>query len=254
MGEKVKYSKYVPEQEVPETRKPPQCNECPVIACWPRDPKDIMKGPDFCATKNYPDLVARAKELYLEEGIDREIQLKAAKLEGISSSTPPGGTEINMSLTRIEEAIMLCKMMGWKKVGFAHCIGLIGEARALSAIFKARGFETYQVCCKVGAVDKGEIGIPEDEKVRMLTFETMCNNIAQALILNEVGTDINFILGLCMGHDITFTSHSKAPVSTLIVKDRRTGNNPAAAIYNACPPFNFYYGRLLKSTSETGGR
>jgi uncharacterized metal-binding protein len=34
-----------------------------------------------------------------------------------------------------------------------------------------------------------------------------------------------------MGHDILFTQHSKAPVSTLIVKDRLMGNNPAAALY-----------------------
>jgi len=254
MGKKVKYSKYVPEQEVPEVRKPPQCNDCPGGACWPHDPADVMKGPDYCALKNYPDLIEKAKEIYLKEGIDREIQLQGARLEGMSSSTPPGGTEINMTLTRIEEAIMFCKMMGWKKVGFAHCIGMIGEAMELSTIFKARGFETYQICCKVGAIEKSEIGIAEDEKVRMLTFETICNNIAQALIFNEVGTDINFILGLCMGHDIAFTMHSKAPVSTLIVKDRRTGNNPAVALYTAYPPCNFYYGRLLKSTSETCGR
>jgi len=62
------------------------------------------------------------------------MQLQGARLEGMSSSTPPGGTEINMALTRIEEAIMFCKMMGWKKVGFAHCIGMIGEAMELSTI------------------------------------------------------------------------------------------------------------------------
>jgi hypothetical protein len=38
-------------------------------------------------------------------------------------------------------------------------------------------------------------------------------------------------VGLCMGHDILFTRYSRAPVSTLIVKDRLMGNNPAAAIY-----------------------
>ena len=89
MGEKVKYSKYVPEQEVPEVREPPQCNDCPVVACWPHDPADVMKGPDFCDLKNYPDLIEKAKEMYLKEGIDREIQLQGARLEGISSSTPP---------------------------------------------------------------------------------------------------------------------------------------------------------------------
>jgi uncharacterized metal-binding protein len=182
------------------------------------------------------------------------MQLLGARLEGMSSSTPPGGSEINMSLTRIEELLVFCKMMDWKKIGFAHCIGLKGEATELSTIFSARGFETYQVCCKVGGIEKTEIGIAEDEKVRMLTYESICNNIAQALILNEIGTDLNIVLGLCVGHDITFSMHSKAPVTTLIVKDRRTGNNPAVALYTAYPPCNFYYGRLLKSTSETCGR
>ena len=254
MSNKVKYSKYVPELEVPDQRKDPKCNLCPVVACWPHDPADILTGPDICATKNFPDLIQKAKEIYLKDGFDRKLQMAGARLEGMSSSTPPGGTEINMTLTRIEELIVFCKMMGWKKIGLAHCIGLIGEATALSNIFTARGFETCQICCKVGGIEKEEIGIPEDEKVRMLSYEPICNNIAQALIFNEIGTDLNILLGLCLGHDITFSMHSKAPVTTLIVKDRRTGNNPAAALYNAYPPYNFYYGRLLKSTSETGGR
>jgi uncharacterized metal-binding protein len=253
-GKKVKYSKYVPELEVPAERKPPKCDQCPIIACWPRDPVDVLKGPDNCPTKNFPDLIQKAKEIYLKDGIDRKMQLLGARLEGMSSSTPPGGSEINMSLTRIEELLVFCKMMDWKKIGFAHCIGLKGEATELSTIFSARGFETYQVCCKVGGIEKTEIGIAEDEKVRMLTYESICNNIAQALILNEIGTDLNIVLGLCVGHDITFSMHSKAPVTTLIVKDRRTGNNPAVALYTAYPPCNFYYGRLLKSTSETCGR
>jgi len=92
-----------------------------------------------------------------------------------------------------------------RKLGFAHCIGCIGEARELCEFFQARGFETYQVCCKVGGIEKGEIGIEEDQKVRMLTHETICNNIAQALILNEAGTDLNLIVGLCVGHDIAFS-------------------------------------------------
>ncbi|MCL4369305.1 MAG: DUF1847 domain-containing protein, partial [Chloroflexi bacterium] len=207
-----------------------------------------------CATKNYPDFVAKAKEIYTSDGLDRKMQLVGARLEGISSLTPPGGREINMKLTRFEEVALFARMMGYKKLGLAHCIGLIGEAKALSEFFRARGFETYQVCCKVGGVDKLEVGIEEDEKVRMLTHETMCNNIAQALILNHVGTDLNCVVGLCVGHDIAFSRYSEAPVTTLIVKDRRTGNNPAAALYNAYPPCNFYYARLAKGMSETGGR
>jgi len=253
-NQKVKYSRNLPEMAVPEKREPPSCDRCPAMACWPVYPADTLSGPDFCATKNYPDKVAEAKEIYMRDGLDREMQLVGARLEGMSSQTPPGGREINMAMTRIEEVALFARAMGYQKLGIAHCIGMIGEARALSEFFKARGFETYQVCCKVGGIDKLEVGIREDEKVRMLTYETLCNNIGQALILNDVGTDLNCMVGLCVGHDIAFTRYSKAPVTTIIVKDRRLGHNPAAALYNAYAPCNFYYARLSKGTSETGGR
>ncbi|MDO9211144.1 MAG: DUF1847 domain-containing protein [Deltaproteobacteria bacterium] len=251
---KVKYSKHIPPLKVPTRRRPPSCDSCTVMACWPKGPADILKGPANCPTKNYPDIVKKARDLYLKDPFHRQMQLSGARLEGMSSQTPPGGTEINMKLTRVEELIMFCKMMRYKKIGFAHCIGCIGEAKELSHIFRSRGFDTVQVNCKVGAIEKGEIGIAEDEKVRMFTFETICNNIAQALILNEEKTDLNVIVGLCLGHDISFTRMSKAPVTTLIVKDRRLGHNPAAALYQGSPPCNFYYGRMGKATSETGGR
>src|SRR3972149_10756541 len=251
---KVKNSKHIPALRVPAGRRPPSCDSCTVMACWPKDPSHILKGPASCPTKNYPDLVKKARDLYLKDPFHRQMQLSGARLEGISSQTPPGGTEINMKMTRVEELIVFCKMMGYKKIGFAHCIGCIGEAKELSHIFRSRGFDTVQVNCKVGAIEKGEIGIAEDEKVRMFTFETICNNIGQALILNEEKTDLNVIVGLCLGHDISFTRASKAPVTTLIVKDRRLGHNPAAALYQGYPPCNFYYGRLGKAIAETGGR
>ena len=49
------------------------------------------------------------------------------------------------------------------------------------------------------------------------------------------------LVGLCVGHDAIFTRHSKAPVTTFIVKDRVLGHNPAAALYTA----KFYYKRVL---------
>lgn len=47
----------------------------------------------------------------------------------------------------------------------------------------------------------------------------MCNPIAQAELLNEVGTEMNIIVGLCVGHDALFIRHSKAPVTVLATKD-----------------------------------
>lgn len=37
---------------------------------------------------------------------------------------------------------------------------------------------------------------------------------------------------LCLGHDILFSEHSEAPVTTFIVKDRVLAHNTAGAIYS----------------------
>jgi uncharacterized metal-binding protein len=86
------------------------------------------------------------------------------------------------------------------------------------------------------------LGLKEEDKVRPGTFEPACNPIAQAEICNRLGTDMNIIVGLCVGHDMLFTKHSQAPVTTLVCKDRVTGHNPAAVLYGQ----NFYYKRLQK--------
>ncbi len=60
----------------------------------------------------------------------------------------------------------------------------------------------------------------------------MCNPIGQAAILNAEETELNIIIGLCIGHDILFTEHSDAPVTTLAVKDRVLAHNPLGAVYS----------------------
>ena len=55
----------------------------------------------------------------------------------------------------------------------------------------------------------------------------------QAEILNSQGTELNIMVGLCVGHDSLFYMNSKAPVTTLVVKDRVLANNPAGALYAA---------------------
>ena len=62
-------------------------------------------------------------------------------------------------------------------------------------------------------------------------FEAACNPLLQAELLNRAGTDFNVLVGLCMGHDMLFTSNSKAPVTPLIVKDRLSGHNPVISLY-----------------------
>ena len=71
----------------------------------------------------------------------------------------------------------------------------------------------------------------------------ICNPLGQAELLNRIGTDINVIVGLCMGADCVFTKASKAPVTTLFVKDRSLANNPVGALYS-----NYYLAELAGGT------
>ena len=51
-------------------------------------------------------------------------------------------------------------------------------------------------------------------------------------MLNRIGTDVNVIVGLCMGADCIFSRFSDAPVTTLFVKDKSLANNPIGAVYS----------------------
>ena len=45
-----------------------------------------------------------------------------------------------------------------------------------------------------------------------------CNPVLQAQLLNEAGTELNIVMGLCVGHDSLFYKHAKAVTTTLVVK------------------------------------
>ncbi len=141
-----------------------------------------------------------------------------------------------MKEPRIVEVVEFAKAMGYKKIGIAFCIGLSREAEIIHAIFE-RDFEVHSVCCKVCGIPKKDFGF---KPVSGDPAETMCNPAGQAAVLNDEGTDLNLIVGLCIGHDIVFTKRSDAPVTTLVVKDRVLAHNPCGAIYSR------YYLRRLK--------
>ena len=141
-----------------------------------------------------------------------------------------------MKKTRIEELIIYAEEMGYKKLGVAFCIGLQKEAEIICDVL-SQHFDVSSVCCKVCGIDKSQFELECLHKVEDAETETeveaMCNPIGQAKILNEEKTDLNIILGLCIGHDILFTKYSEAPVTTLAVKDRVLAHNPLGAIYSA---------------------
>jgi uncharacterized metal-binding protein len=124
-------------------------------------------------------------------------------------------------IDRIEEILRFAETAGWKRVGIAYCVAVAKEADNL----KQRLGQTLEVTgidCKVCRIP-AEALVPGDRG-------TSCNPIGQAALLAEADTELNIAMGLCLGHDLLFSKHSKAPVTTLVVKDRIHGHNPIAAL------------------------
>lgn len=224
------------------------CTSCSAIRektgttyCW-TDPSKRGAPPAYCPSTREGEVIAASFARYQGDDDDARLARVAAIVEGLCYQPIPGSEAVNARWTRVEDTIALIRLMGWSRIGIATCIGLLDESARLSEILTAQGFTPISLCCKTGSIDKRELGIGEEHKVRPGTFEPACNPIAQARLLNEAKTDMNIIVGLCVGHDMLFAKYSTAPVTTLVAKDRVTGHNPAAVLYGQ----NFYYKRLQK--------
>jgi uncharacterized metal-binding protein len=211
------------------------CTDCSIYNCKSRS----QQFPGFCLTTKDNDGHSIANDIeeiknYLQgDEQDAIVARASAQVEGLFYG----------KLTRVEEIVEFAKRIGAKKIGIATCAGLIEESKIFAKILTAKGLEYYSAICKVGSVDKTEIGVLEEHKIKPGTHEAMCNPILQARILNYHNTDLNVVVGLCVGHDSLFTKYSEALVTTLVTKDRITGHNPVAALYTA----HSYYNRLLQT-------
>ena len=173
------------------------------------------------------DALNEALELYEK---DEEIK-KATKAASIVEAKG------YIKWPRLKDTIEYAREMGYKKLGLAFCVGLMKEATKVAQILDKYGFDVCSVCCKTGSVKKTDVGVPEEYTIKsktgyMVGFIT-CNPVGQATVLNKFETEMNIIIGLCVGHDITFTQVSKAPVTTLIAKDRSTIHSPAAVLFSS---------------------
>ena len=206
------------------------CIDCAVINC------DVQNKayPKFCLTTENTNTEAleQALELYNEDE-NRKVMINAANIEA----------QYYCQMTRVAETIEFAKRMGFKKLGIATCVGLIKESRTLAQLLRKHGFEVFGIACKAGAVPKTEVGI--DEKCCEIG-KSMCNPINQALRLNAEKTELNIVMGLCVGHDSLFYKYSDALVTTLVTKDRVLGHNPVAALYTA----DSYYSKLFDTNEK----
>ena len=202
------------------------CVDCGAESCHKMD----GNNPPFCLTTNLdPELLEEVMLLYTEDDWNSKVSKAAAGVEA----------DYYCKMTRIEEIMEFARRIDAKRIGIATCLGLLREARTAAAIFRKAGFEVYGVACKAGAQPKVSIGIPKECEV---VGANMCNPILQAKLLNKAETDLNVVIGLCVGHDSLFYKYAEALTTTLVTKDRVTGHNPAAVLYQA----NSYYSRLLK--------
>jgi uncharacterized metal-binding protein len=211
-----------------------KCALCRVQACC--DEPGTRAYPDFCpmVAEHVPpdrDALREAREAYGDEET-RRLALAAACTEADRYPLEP----------RLEEVMSFARRIGARRLGIASCVGLIREAAMLQEILEANGFQVESVCCKVDSIPKEEIGLADEEKIHPGQFEALCSPIGQAKLLNEVKTELNVVVSLCVGHDSLFFRHSEAPVTVLVAKDRVTGHNPAAVLYTS----HSYYRRLRR--------
>lgn len=195
-----------------ETNCPLSCVDCAVTAC--RYGKDNY--PAFCLTKAMsPEEKASVLPLYNDGDINARYAFWSATVEGTYYG----------EMARVEETMEFARRVDARKIGLAYCSELQAEAKLYARILDINGFETYMIDCKAGGLDAGEVldGKPSGQ--------VMCNPVLQARLLNEAGTDMNILMGLCAGSDALFMKFASAMTTIMINKDRLTCNNPAVTLY-----------------------
>lgn len=190
------------------------CASCRAYGC-----REGENYPPYCPSVTEPALLDSSGNSYSEK--DLRIARVAAAVEAAGYGKWP----------RVREIMEFALRMEYSKIGLAFCLGLREEARVFAEILGHNGFTVSSAICKAGAVPKENIGIRPEEKLRPQSFEPMCNPVAQANLLAANGSQLNVILGLCVGHDALFIRHSKAPVTVLAAKDRVLAHNPLGALY-----------------------
>jgi uncharacterized metal-binding protein len=204
------------------------CSDCGTLNCNKR----TATFPEGCLTTGLePNELEEVVNLYRHDPLIAKISCSAAEIEGTYYG----------KLTRVEEVAAFARRAGYTRIGVASCAGLAVEAKTFVRFLKSQGFTPYTVFCKVGGVEKTETGIPREHKIEPDTHESICNPILQARLLAKQQTELNVIVGLCVGHDSLFIKYSQAPITYLVVKDRVLAHNPVGALYTG----GTYYKKLF---------
>jgi uncharacterized metal-binding protein len=170
---------------------PVQCATCTPHVCRLGQ---VDTAPDSCPMHGpFPSF----EDLYAPEAA-RRLAYQAARIEA----------EGYCRWTRVHEVVELSRRMGYGRIGLAHCPDTRREAKLAGRYLREHALEAV---------------FPPDA--------TDCDPIGQADAFVRQATDFNVIVGMCVGHDALFIRHSRAPVTSLVVRDLRLRHNPVAALY-----------------------
>ena len=207
-----------------------QCAKCKILRCKTKEKS--QKVPPSCPTQKYPELI---EDSIKKHKLPENHAINSAWRQMMDKVMDPLKPKERYAWTRVDEIVEYAKIRGMKRLGIATCYALMFETKLLSDILERNGFDVISVSCLCGELD------PEDAEIT--GGEIFCNPIMQAEVLNTENTELNIMVGLCLGHDILFLKYSNAETTPLVVKDRATGHNPAVALYLS----QGYYGeRFLK--------
>jgi len=168
----------------------PQCVKCTVLRCSSREKDRNM--PASCPTEKYPDL---DKETVNKFMLPENQAVNRGWLGLMNQILDPEKAGEKWLWTRVDEIIEYAKIRGMKRLGIATCYALMYESRSLSDILERNGFDIVSVSCLCGEVNPQDVG---------MSGNIFCNPIMQAEVLNREKTELNIMVGLCLGHDILF--------------------------------------------------
>lgn len=136
----------------------------------------------------------------------------------VRASSAVIGQSIADHWPRVREIVSFAREAKAERIGIASCVSFLTETKLLAEILRAEGFEVVDAMCRIGSIRRVEAGACGEDEAR--ADAVTCNPYMQADVLNQSGTDINIIMGLCIGHDMIFTRQSHAWVTTLAIKDQ----------------------------------
>jgi uncharacterized metal-binding protein len=140
--------------------------------------------------------------------------------------------EEERTLCRLAELVYFALEMKYERLGVAFCEELREPAATLTSVLR-RFFEVVPVGCKAsGSSTQDHLSEDCARKPESLEATPHCHPLGMANALNARNTDLNVVVGLCVGADCIFNQNSLAPVTTIFVKDKSLANNPIGAVYS----------------------